>query len=332
MKSGVAVLLAVAGGWVLTGTVSFYDEALAIRLGESDLPKTLLNLLVIVGSGLVVSGVGLLWRDERRSLSRQVTVVEVRGLRDVVTDSLEIAVRKVLRGQVIPLSIDLRQGLLDGEIVDPAASLIQLEVLPVQLAQRKSTASSGESVVVYGGLAPVPMTFLTGMLIDDEGSVIVFDWDRHRGRWRLLDAADDDQRFERKGMESIADGTAEVALAVSVSYRVRVDVVKGKVPGLPVVELSLPEVSSDRHWSEGKQIALGTQFFETAKALAGLGVERIHLFLGAPNSMVFKFGQLYDRRTLRALVVYQYDQRDASSYPWAVAMPASGQTRGELVK
>ena len=332
VKSGVVVLLAAAGGWAFTGSVSLDGEALGFRFGDSDLPMFVLFLLVIVGTALVGSGGIWLWRDQRRLLSRQVTVVEVRGLRNAVTDPLVSAVRQVLRGQIVPLLIDLRQGVADGVIVDPAAALARLAVLPVELEHREDGASPGESIVVYGGLAPVPLTFLTGMLIDDEGSVVVMDWDRYEGRWRRLDAADDGQRLDPIGIDLIADGTPEVVLVVSVSYRVRVEEVKGKQPELPVVELCLAEVSSDRHWAEDKQIALGQQFFELAKTLKGLGVGRIHLFLAAPNSLVFRFGQHYDRRNLPELVVYQYDQQAASSYPWGVKMPASGEACGELVE
>lgn len=332
VKSGVVVLLAAAGGWALTGSVSLDGEELGFRIGGSDLPMAVLLLLVTVGAGLVGTGATLLWRDQRRLFSRKVTVVEVRGLRDAVTDPLVFAARQLLRGQVASLKIDLRQGVTDGEIVDPAAALVRLAVLPLQLAHQEDGASSGESIVVYGGLAPVPLTFLTGMLFDDEGSVVVMDWDRHKGRWRMLEAADDGQRFVPIDLDLVSGGTKEVALVVSVSYRVRIEEVKNKFPDLPVVELCLPDLSSDRHWSEDKQVALGKQFFETAKRLKGYGVRRIHLFLAAPNSVVFWFGRTYDRRNLPEILVYQYDQWDSSSYPWGVKMPASGDAYGELIR
>ena len=331
VRSGVVLLLAAAGGWALTASVAIDGDAYGLRIGDRDLPTVVLFLLVVVGIGLVGSGCIWIWHDQRRLSKRQVTVVEVRGLRDVVMDPLVDAVSRVMKGQVVPLFIDLRQGIVDGEIVDPAAALERLATLPVELAHREDGTGPRNSIVAYGGLAPVPMTFLTGMLIDDEGSLVVMDWDRHEACWRMLDAADDGQRFERMGIDSITDGTAEVTLAVSVSYRVRREVVKRKLTELPVVELCLAEVSSDRHWSKDKQVALGKQFFETAKSLGELGVGRIHLFLAAPNSVVFRFGQLYDRRNLPQIVVYQYDQRVESSYPWGIQMPASGESQGELV-
>ena len=184
--------------------------------------------------------------------------------------------------------------------------------------------------MVYGGLASVPFTFLTGMLIDDEGPVVLMDWDRHAKRWRQLDEVDDGARFQETGLNTIVDGTREVALAVSVSYRVEVDAVRSKVAGISLVQLTLPGGTADSHWSEDKQAALGERFFRMAIALGNLGVRRIHLFLAAPNSVVLRFGQLYDRRNLPDVVVYQYEQRTVPPYPWGVRMPASGETRGEV--
>lgn len=333
VRNGVLVLLVAVGGWSLTGSISLGGDEFSFRFEDNELPIAILSLPVMVGVVLVSIGVIVFWRYQKRLSSRIVMVMEVRGLRDAVADPLVPAVRQLVHGQLVPLKIDLRQRVTDGEIADPAAALDRLAALPVTLAQQKDGANlvDEEAIVVYGGLAPVPMTFLTGMLIDDEGSVIVMDWDRYNGRWRTLEASDDGQRFGPIDFDLASGSTMEVALVVSVSYRVRIEEVKNKLPETPIVELCLAEASSDRHWSEDKQVALSKQFFETVKTLKGLGVRRIHLFLAAPNSVVFRFGRTYDRRNLPEIVVYQYDQRASSSYPWGVKMPASGAALGKLV-
>ena len=119
------------------------------------------------------------------------------------------------------------------------------------------------------------------MLVDDEGLVVVMDWDRHARLWRQLDGADDGMRFEVAGLDTVAEGTLEVALVVSVSYRIGVDQVTRTVPGAPIVQLTLVGGTADSHWSEEKQAALGQEFFSTATALYNAGVKRIHLFLAA---------------------------------------------------
>jgi hypothetical protein len=100
--------------------------------------------------------------------------------------------------------------------------------------------------------------------------------------------------------------------------------------GQPIVSLSLPELSIDGHWSEEKQSALAQKFFDTMRALCGTGVKRVNLVLAAPNSIVIRFGRIYDKRNLPALTVWQYENGQNPTYPWGVSMPVAG-NRAEIV-
>ena len=97
--------------------------------------------------------------------------------------------------------------------------------------------------------------------------------------------------------------------------------VSAKLGDIPVVELNLEGGAPDCHWSEDKQHALGRQFLNAAVDLGNHGVKRIHLFLAAQNSVAFRFGRLYDKRNLPAIVVYQFQKDSAPPYPWGVLMP-----------
>ena len=119
---------------------------------------------------------------------------------------------------------------------------------------------------------------------------------------------------------------------MSVLYRIGVLAVRCTVPALPVVELRLEPGGSETHWSAAKQQVLGKEFLQTVIRLRDLGVKRLHLFLAAPNSVVFRFGRLYDRRNLPEVIVYQYEQCQKPPYPWGVRMPASGETGGLLCR
>ena len=329
----VAVLLVAAGGWGFSISIPIGGENIVLRFASDGGGPAQITLALFVVSGLLFAW-AVIWflMDRRCDAKRQVVVVEVRGLRDFAGALIETALPRSLRGcQPKSLLIKLSQGVRDGVIVDPAAALRDLETLPASLRQLEGGVDRNDCMLVYGGLAPVPFTFLTGMLIDDETSVLVMDWDRHTGRWRELDGLDDGQRFLDSGIGSIGGGLAEVALAVSVSYQVDLSAVREKLPGLSIVELSLPGGTPHSHWAEKKQAALGIQFLESVIALGNAGVERIHLFLAAPNSVVFRLGRLYDRRNLPETVVYQYERVQSPRFPWGVRMPGSGDVRGAIV-
>lgn len=338
MKSAglVCTTLAFGAGWVLDVSIPFLDGQVDISFDSSGgAPTFLVYAVGIVGLGLLITG--FCWeifryRTERKSLERKkVIVMEARGLRDSGGTPLIEAIPASLEGYRDLFPIDMRQGIKDGEIVEPEVALGELISLPTDLKRRENGIDRRDLTLVYGGLAPVPFTFLTGVLIDDENAVVILDWDRHRENWRELEDSDDGKRFVCSGLDCIPVDAREVALAVSVSYRVNTDDVRAKVGGIPVVALELEGGSPDCHWSEDKQRALGVQFLETVIGLGNRHVEHIHLFLAAQNSIVFRFGRLYDKRNLPKVVVYQYQRSTVPPYPWGIMMPVCGIERPMLL-
>lgn len=205
-------------------------------------------ILLVYGAGVVgllLVVWGLIWEshryraEQRRLVTKKVVVVETRGLRDTSGTPLIEAIPSNLEGPRDNVLVDIRQRVKDGEIVAPEAALEDLISLPSNLRMRSNGLDRRDSTLVYGGLAPVPFTFLAGVLIDDEGAVVILDWDRHAEAWRRLDESDDGNRFSSSGLDSLQAGTPEVALAVSVSYRVNTDDVRAKVGRIPIATLSL---------------------------------------------------------------------------------------------
>lgn len=338
MRIGFACLtLSVGAGWVLRVSLPFDDDRLALFLDSAGGTPTLLVYLA-AGLGAILLVCGLVCQilrnhsEEKRLTRRRVIVIEVRGLRDTSGNSLTEAVSPMAKGMRESLLVDLRQGIHDGEIVAPEIALQKLRSLPDQLRQSEAGRDRNDVSVIYGGLSPVPLTFFTGICMDDEMAISTYDWDRHRERWRALDGEDDGRRFRLVGSKDVPQGAKEVALAVSVSYAIRVDDIQKKLGQIPVVTLDLDEGGIDCHWSEQKQRELGEQFLATVQCLARHGVHRIHLFLAAQNSVTFRFGRLYDRRNLPEVVVYQYDRRFPEVYPWGVLMPVGGIGEAQVVR
>ena len=327
---GVACLaLAFGGGFALSGSFPFRNGRVDFNFGSSGgTPALVLYIAAIVGVSLILAGLvayGYQTRLNRKRLGRKkVIVVEARGLRDTTGSPLSESVPPKLAGQRQDVLLDFRQRVKDGEIVAPEAALEHFTSLPTDLRRRENGSDRRDISWVYGGLAPVPFTFLTGVLFDDETLVHILDWDRHASRWRELGDADDGKRFAVTGLDNVGDDASEVALAVSVSYRVDLDGVRTKIGEIPIVSMDLADGSPDCHWSEEKQCALGEQFLRTTVILGNRAVKRIHMFLAAQNSVVFRFGKLYDKRNLPEVAVYQYQRAVTPPYPWGVLMPVCG--------
>ncbi|MYH15982.1 MAG: SAVED domain-containing protein [Gammaproteobacteria bacterium] len=306
------------------------DQALSITVEQAPVLVATRWVMLAVGTVfLSVSGWFYIhdWRKEARQL---VLGVEILGLRDATAPPLTEAIPQTFRGTRMPIVVDLRQNIVDGELSDPDRALTEVAMLPARIKTQCQWSDRRDVQVVAGGLAPVPLLFLAGVLLDDESDVSLLDWDRHLGKWKLLDAPESGKRLET----ALALGDSEVdevALCISVSYRVNLGAVSSL--GLPMVHLELPTQGTAQHWSELDQQAWGEQFLELAMALEAKGVARIHLFLAAPGSVVLRMGRLYDKRNLPALRVYQY-RRSAvveSPYPWAIEMPVAGHQSARVI-
>ncbi|MFT6091859.1 SAVED domain-containing protein [Sulfitobacter sp.] len=282
--------------------------------------------LLLIGTGVALAVVRFFGEARMRSKKRNV-VIEARGLRDDDGKALADTIRNAHEGAVISVLLNLRNK-LDGEIIKPDKAVDEIMVMHRHLNQTCEDGDRNDLKTFYGGLAPVPYTFLTGVLLDDEGAIITYDWDRVQETWRKVDDNDDGRSFIVEGLDAIWD-VAEVVVALAFSYPVNDDDLNTTFT-LPEVTLTLDGMSSDGHWSQQKQNRLAQEFFEVAKQLSGRGVQRIHLVLAAPNSVVFTFGRRYDKRNLPGIVVYQYQRGKKPAYPWGILMPVAGVERAKV--
>ena len=295
------------------------------------IPDAILWSITAVCVLLMIGSAVWAWKryaHEQQGLSRKrVFVIEGRGLRDDDGSPLRAAIPDSIVGTRVGYLLDLRQR-KDGVIIEPDALLQPIGAMKTWFHQVQKGHDRDDLTTVYGGLTAVPLTFLTGVLLDDEGKVVVMDWDRIADRWRSLDGPDDKLRFEITGIEA-ARGVHEVVLAISASYMVKSEDIETTFAH-PVVRMTLPDLQSS-HWCQAKQSAMADQLFGVLKQLDAMGIDRIHLILAAQNSVVFNFGRRYDRRNLPKITVYQFERGQDPRYPWGVEMPVAGATAARVV-
>jgi hypothetical protein len=327
----VAVLVALLGwDWFVKATA---PDGYSIQISSANaIPAGVQWPLVAIFTAIIIFCVWVGWkrfsRENELRNRKKVLVVEGRGLREDDGSPLTAAVPPDIVGHRIGVLLDLRQR-KDGVIVDPAELLHEVDATRRTVQQQSKHGDTEDVTLVYGGLTPVPLTFLTGIMFDDEGRIVVMDWDRTREAWRGLDDEDDGQRFQLEGFDGIGNAT-EIVLAVSASYQVRSENIATTFTH-PVVRLSMPDLNSS-HWSQTKQNALAEQFFETAKALEARGVRTVHLLLAAQNSVVFNLSRRYDKRNLPSVIAYQYEASSEKKFPWGVRMPVGGEALPSIVR
>jgi len=283
-----------------------------------------------LASFIVLLGIFLILRDIRQESRKKVIVIEARGLRDWQGQPLASAVPFSALGRREQVIVDLRQGIVDGQIASPDAALRRLASLPDDIARRCDGLDRSDISFVLGGLAPVPFLFLLGVIVDDESRSCIMDWDRMQHAWRALADDDDGNRFVVTGMDAANAAVKRVALCVSASYDVLEADVRIVEANVPIIKLELEGRNTSSHWSETKQQQLAQQFLNTVMSLARQGVTEISLFLAAPASLTLRLGTIYDKRNLPHIEVNQYEQSDPKRFPWAIRMPVSGFAHAEL--
>lgn len=288
--------------------------------------------ILTICSGLILVGVWLAvvreLREAKQRSKKRVLVIEARGLRDDNGSPLAETVSDHHKGKVTSILLDLRHR-MDGKVIEPESALAEITAAHRSVLQHQRDGDRADLISIYGGLTSVPYTFFTGVLLDDEGNLETYDWDRTQESWRKIDGEDDGGNFKVDGIDSLSE-VSDVVVALAYSYPISGHDLDTTF-NFPVVRLSLEDMSSDAHWSQTKQNRLAQQFLEITKQLSAKGAKRIHLVFAAPNSVVFTFGRRYDKRNLPELVVYQYQRGQVPAYPWGVLMPVSGVDQANIV-
>lgn len=332
VKIGVPLLAVVLVGLTVGVTIPTSQGPYIFSWDSSGATGALSWGVFAIASFIVLLGALLIIRDIRQESRKKAIVIEVRGLRDWQGQPLAAAVPFSIPGKREQVIVDLRQGIVDGQIVSPDAALRRLASLPDDIARRCDGLDRSDISFVLSGLAPVPFLFLLGVIVDDESRTLIMDWDRKQHAWRALAEEDDGKRFIVKGLDAVNADMKRVALCVSASYDVLETDVGIVEAGVPIIKMELEGRNTSSHWSEMKQQQLAQQFLDTVMSLARQGVTEISLFLAAPASLVLRFGTLYDKRNLPRIEVNQYELSDPKRFPWAVRMPVAGLPHAELTQ
>jgi len=321
------MILSVIGGVVAQLTYQNEGTVFTFDFDSTNTSAAFIStIMFFLGTLIVTYGVFRARQEYQEELrrweKRLVLVIEQRGLRDTTDTPLVDFIPDSLEGRRDQLIIDIRENIKDGYITSPEAALEKVRHIKRDIQSRIGRLDIQDVSICYGGLFPVPLSFLTGFILDDNSKISVFDWHRSSEHWCELNKEDDGDRFiiEDNGLAP----SDEVVVAVSVSYLADLENINDSFPGLPLFHLRLAEIDFNNHWSKLKQDAWALQFCELIKALMAKGVKKIHLVIAAQNSVAFKLGRSYDFRLLPEAIVYQYERSRRPAYPWGVKLSTHG--------
>lgn len=286
--------------------------------------------LISIGYGLIFVHPRHLKRVEEATQRQRVVVVDHRGLTFAVNKTVFESVPPEFLGRREEIPIDQTPYVSgNSRVDDPEKSLEEVLHIRRDIDSRVKAVDKKDVTVIYGGLASVPFTFLTGYLIDDDNDVEVLDWDRFKGKWHHIKPIGCEiQEATISGLEE-ARSAEEVVVAVSISYKADLPALAKAFPGLPLVHMDSGDYQPNNHWDKTQQQRWAEQFVTLIRALGG--AKKIHLTIAAQNSVVFTLGRTYDRRNCPPLCLYQYERDEDPAYLWAVEVPRLG-NKAQIVR
>lgn len=337
LKAGMTLLtLSLISGYAFKVKVPFKNGEFIFDYDSSGFTPAIITYSVFfLGIVVVIIGMVLYCHSyntiSNKNRSNKLISIETRGLRDGVGEPLCKYIPNPEKFEIKEIICDLRQKFEDGFIINPEKAITKIARLPERLDEIIELHSRENVELFFGGLTPVPLNFLTGVMLDDEYKITIMDWDRHKNDWKILNADDDGERYSISGFEGIRSDDTEILLVISTSYLINENFVKNQFTNIKVVSMKLSVVNVENCWSEIKQVELGKQFINTLIKINGLGINKIHLFMASPNSLTFRFGRLYDKRNLPELVVYQFEKTTDLYYPWGVSMPVGSKKEPTII-
>lgn len=172
VTSGVVLIVAALSGFVakFASWTKFGGLELSIDTA-SGTPAHVTNIATGTGVALIIVGLALqiwqTWREHLAAQRKRVLIVETRGLRTGPGRPLQADVPKNVVGHREARVLDFRQ-MYEADITDPELGLDEAHSLPGHIRQAASGTDRADFTLIYGGVAAVPYTFLTGVLVDDE--------------------------------------------------------------------------------------------------------------------------------------------------------------------
>jgi hypothetical protein len=326
-RSSASVWLLLAGGggisWIFRYQSS--DSEYSISWGGGVGVYAFWALFVAAGLTAIVGLVMAKRQADHELTEKQVSrtlVVELRGLVDTSDSPLIKAVPSKILGRRESCLVDIRR-LVAGSASNIPEALQELSLLQRQIRLALAGTSREHITVVAGGVMQVSLLFYAGVLLDDEGRVVLFEWERVSGNWQELNHPDSGMRFAITGLDEVNVQSPDVVVAISASYQVDSAGIEQTFPNIPVVHLRLSDPKPNSLMSELTQGELTRQFTNLMAELANRSVGTAHLILAAPATLCLRLGQAYDRRNMPNVNCYQREREQTPPYPWYVRMDST---------
>lgn len=298
-----------------------------VGISTSSTPEVVAYLFGALGIVLIVVGLWMGvtdWLTVRRNNARKKNIIiELRGLSGTLNKSLKSSISKTMTGQVDEVLVEIGQHVTAGTPSELDKALDKVN----NIHSRIETAVAGkdpDDISIHAGtVAPTPFQFLLGVILDDEFSPNVWEYERLKDEWQALDQNEPSIVVNEQIDPRISGQDTEVVVAVAATFAVLDSTISNTWPNLKVAKIENPTATPNSLWTEADQIMIVESFLRVMALLKNRGVKKVHLALAASPSICLRLGRHFDQRNLPEVTVYQFD-RNLDRYTWGVEIASIG--------
>ncbi len=310
-------LIAPGGVWWVIVSLKIQQKAIPVSLTFSFGPDTVTYTgLFLLIAGIVLGSLGLYKIKKTRSSC----LVYMRGMPGMHDQPPVVNLPPKYRfGEVTHLS-------LDSHNQDQQDVLKHIEILTKMLDDKIFSMNVEAPIIVFAGLAPVPLLYAVGVSFLNRSNLKVMDYNRFEQKWHMLDELDDGENLKISYPDSVIDEDVAIAMpfTLSIAEAQIPQSLRDKIIWIRLSNSSEPK--TDALSSEEKLKRILRDFHDCIRNLRSRegyeNIKRIHLFVATQASTVFKLGTEYQANVYPDIRIYHF-QGDEGKYSWGVSVKSS---------
>ena len=314
------LLVLVGVGLMAPGGVWWLALALEIKLVELPASFTIkFGPETITYTGLFITTVGILigiWGIRHIKKKRTSCLIYMRGLPGMndepPTNDLP---PKYRHGEVTHLSMDILNTPKENSIEN-------IELFRKTFDEKIMSMNIEAPVTIFAGLAQVPLLYAAGVRLSTRQNLFVMDYNRFEKKWHMLDDLDDNERITAVYPDNTPDEDVAIAMPFTISMT------QEQIPTFlkdKTIWLTLDGQGprTDAFSSEEKMKHTLRAVHDLIRNLRNkdgyANIKRIHLFIAAQASTVFKLGTNYQTNAYPETCVYHF-QGGEGKYTWGISI------------
>jgi transcriptional regulator with XRE-family HTH domain len=257
--------------------------------------------------------------DSPNGKSRKLIAIRHQSMEQIPANAIKAWLPADLQDcEYIEIHIDQCDLFQNGRLIEPYEAARRQRDLEQRVAAL--LALHPDAQLAYYGIAHIPLLFLAGYTLSNRRAIMLFENDRYRRSWDLLQRTGATPQLQLSGLPAdIERRQGDVVVRISISYRVTEDAVSEVIPEpLASIELGLDQPQLDAVTSEA-QLWAYTRAFRTMMDQIHQYLPRatgIHIFYAGPPALAFAYGQHVSKTIHPRLVIYNFFGRDQPRYSW----------------